>query len=200
MSMRSTIRRSAVVAAFALAMTGVAAAPAAATAAPVSGTDTPAGTVLTRDMVQRAGLAEADSYRLAFSHSSKCLDIPNSSPVMGASAVQWQCSTEPNQTWTFAWKPNGYEFQLRVAHSQMCLDLVGISQANGAAFGQWECNGGSNQTFRAYDSGVGGWFFQVQHSRKCIDVVGFAPGNGATVGQWDCDPAGTAANQRIMWI
>jgi hypothetical protein len=167
-----------------------------ATAAAADEFETPAGTVVTQEMMQDAGLAQAVSNGLAFWHSSKCLDIVGYSGAEGATAGQWDCNGAPNQQWTFEWY-TATSFQLRVSHTGKCLDLVGYSSANGAAFGQWTCNGAPNQRFMAYDSGVGGWIFQVQHSGKCIDIIGFATGNGATAGQWDCN---WAANQRIVWI
>jgi len=140
------------------------------------------------------------SYELAFYHAGKCLDVLNLSQDLGAPVGLWECNGGSNQTWIpERISSDDREFRLRAQHSDMCLDLVGNSTANGATFGQWECNTGRNQAFRYWDSGVGGWFFQVQHSGKCLDVIGFATANGSPVGQWDCDPTGTAANQRILF-
>ncbi len=127
---------------------GMFAAPA--TAAPAGGAGASTGKVLGMGKLDGPGMVVGASYRLAFWHSSKCLDVIGNSTANGAAVGQWDCGTAAaNQTWTVERvNDDPREFRLRVAHSKKCLDLVGNSKANGAAFGQWDCNTGRNQTFR----------------------------------------------------
>ncbi|MGB0911788.1 MAG: RICIN domain-containing protein, partial [Nitrospirales bacterium] len=125
-------------------------------------------------------------------HSSKCLEISDSSQSHGGVAIQNTCDSGENQQ--FQLTPVGSNtFQLIAQHSDQCLEIAGASTSNGARVQQNACHNGSNQRFRVTNSPS---TLVAVHSGKCIDVSLGTSSSSGTIHQWTCHGR---PNQQWTW-
>lgn len=127
-------------------------------------------------------------------HSSKCMDVDNSSTAPDTQVVQRTCDGSASQKWAFVpYESNRYFIVNQ--NSGHCLDVRGANQQSGAVVIQWLCNGGTSQQFaRNFVAGSTEYFtLTATHSNQCIDVYGGSYANGASIIQWPC---GSTANQQ----
>ncbi|AVV44183.1 RICIN domain-containing protein [Streptomyces sp. ID05-04B] len=148
--------------------------------------DTAAGTV--------TGVGGGPYYNLVARHSSKCLDISDSSAADSAVALQYTCSGGLNQQWRLQDAGGGY-VRVLAQHSGKCLDVSGASTADGAFVNQYRCATGTNQQWQFQDQGNGHYRLVARHSGKCLDVKDASTANGARLIQWTC---GTGTNQQFQ--
>jgi hypothetical protein len=118
-------------------------------------------------------------------YSSKCLEMPFSTPNQYAEVGQYTCHGEPNQRWNFT-PATGL---LQNVNSGLCLSILGsFNFANGVVARQITCGvapngeGGIYQRWALWDDGS---FYNI-HTGKCLDLLGFNVNDFAPVGQWDC--------------
>lgn len=85
-------------------------------------------------------VADSDgSFSLVNINSAMCMDVMGASTSAGTQVIQWPCTGNRNQRWTF----NGSA--VVSVNSGMCLDVSGASTADGAPLIQWPCSGNLNQ-------------------------------------------------------
>lgn len=126
-----------------------------------------------------------EEIRIQSRHSSKCLDVSDSSLAQRANILQWTCGQGHNQRWRFTELQPGY-FQIKALHSSQCIDVASSSTEDGANVLQWPCNGSDNQLWQIQDHGEGVFSIISKHSGKCLDVTKWSTENGGNIQQWEC--------------
>jgi non-reducing end alpha-L-arabinofuranosidase len=110
--------------------------------------------------------------------SGRCVDVPNASTVNGTQVQLWDCSGQPNQSFTLT-----AARQLSVYGGAKCLDASGQGTANGTQVIIWDCNGQANQQWNVNPNGT---ITGVQ-SGLCLDANAAATGNGTKLILWSCN-------------
>jgi len=110
--------------------------------------------------------------------SGRCVDVPNASMVNGTQVQLWDCSGQPNQSFTLT-----ASRQLTVYGGVKCLDANGQGTVNGTQVIIWDCNGQANQQWNVNASGT---ITGVQ-SGLCLDASGAGTGNGTKLILWSCN-------------
>lgn len=123
-------------------------------------------------------------------HSSKCLNVPNSSLATSTALTQSDCNSGKNQLFevnAVAGKVNRYN--LINTNSNLCLDVNGGSTSDNAALIQYPCTGGLNQEFslNPVSGATNVYTIVAAHSNKCLNVVSSSTANGAAVVQYSCN-------------
>ncbi|HEY1155829.1 MAG TPA: arabinofuranosidase catalytic domain-containing protein, partial [Arthrobacter sp.] len=109
--------------------------------------------------------------------SGRCLDVPGSSTANGTQMQLWDCSGQPNQSWTLT---SGRQLQV---YGNKCLDASNQGTSNGTAVIIWDCNGQANQQWNVNTNGT---ITGVQ-SGLCLDANGAASANGTKIILWACN-------------
>jgi hypothetical protein len=112
--------------------------------------------------------------------AGKCLDDPNSSTTSGTQQQIWDCSGQPNQTWTHT---ASNQITLSVGGSTFCLDANAKGTTPGTKVIIWTCNGQTNQQWTLNANGT---VTGIQ-SGLCLDVTGASTANGALAELWTCN-------------
>ncbi len=112
--------------------------------------------------------------------AGKCLDVPNSSTTPGTQVQIWDCSGQPNQTWTHT---SSGQLSVASGGGQLCLDAYDNQTSPGTKVETWTCNGQSNQQWTFNSNGT---ITGVQ-SGLCLDVTGASTANGALAELWTCN-------------
>jgi hypothetical protein len=92
-----------------------------------------------------------------------CLDVAGGSKDEGAAVLFYACHDNANQRWRFLDTQDGWSKVVNV-NSGKCLDVVGGSKAEGASVLQYSCNGGDNQRWKYVPAPGGDSRLQVKHS------------------------------------
>jgi hypothetical protein len=116
--------------------------------------------------------------RIVGGQSGRCVDVPNSSTVNGTQLQLWDCSGQPNQSFTLT-----AARQLNVYGGTKCLDANGQGTTNGTQVIIWDCNGQANQQWNVNPNGT---ITGVQ-SGLCLDANGAATANGTKLILWSCN-------------
>jgi non-reducing end alpha-L-arabinofuranosidase len=116
--------------------------------------------------------------RIVGGQSGRCVDVPNASTVNGTQVQLWDCSGQPNQSFTLT-----AARQLSVYGGAKCLDASGQGTANGTQVIIWDCNGQANQQWNVNPNGT---ITGVQ-SGLCLDANAAATGNGTKLILWSCN-------------
>ncbi|HEV8555111.1 MAG TPA: ricin-type beta-trefoil lectin domain protein [Actinophytocola sp.] len=109
--------------------------------------------------------------------SGRCVDVPNSTTTNGTQVQLWDCSGQPNQSWTAT-----ASRQLTVLGGK-CLDAFNRGTTNGTAVVIWDCNGQTNQQWSINSNGT---ITGVQ-SNLCLDANGRGTANGTKLILWACN-------------
>ncbi|MBR7827244.1 endo-1,4-beta-xylanase [Actinospica sp. MGRD01-02] len=112
--------------------------------------------------------------------AGKCLDDPNSTTTAGTQMQIWDCSGQPNQTWTHN---SSNELTLTVGGTTDCLDANAQGTSPGTKVIIWPCNGQANQQWNINSNGT---VTGVQ-SGLCLDVTGASTADGALAELWTCN-------------
>jgi endo-1,4-beta-xylanase len=112
--------------------------------------------------------------------AGKCLDVPNSSSATGVQLQIWDCSGQPNQTWTHS---TSNQLSVTSGGSQLCLDANGKGTTAGTKVITWTCNGGTNQQWQINSNGT----ITSVLSGLCLDVTGKGTTNGSLIELWTCN-------------
>lgn len=119
--------------------------------------------------------------------SGSCMDVQGGSTADGASVIQYACSGNSNQLFTFLPAGSG-RYQVQVQSSAKCLNVSGGSTASGALITQMGCSASQlDQLFTVEANSAGGFAIVSVKSAKCIDVYGGSTANYAHIQQWDCN-------------
>lgn len=114
--------------------------------------------------------------------SGQCLDIDHAIAANGSNIIQWPCSGDTNQSWSYD-DTSGLIRSMQDPH--YCLDNSG-SYANGANIVLWSCNGNSNQRFK-FEPATGKISMR-NYPAQVIDASGADAGaNIVTWGFWGGD-------------
>jgi hypothetical protein len=128
-------------------------------------------------------------FQLQSLHSSKCLDMANSTADY-AGATQFTCMSGRNTQKWWTWQTNSdccvaIEY-LYNAHSGKCIETWSGHQA-GVQLEQGPCNwDASERWWRTGGITSGFWILNNEFSGLCMDVGGSATHNGAAIIQWNC--------------
>jgi lysophospholipase L1-like esterase len=109
--------------------------------------------------------------------SGRCVDVPNSSTTNGIQAQLWDCSGQPNQSWTVT-----SSRQLMVLGTK-CLDALNQGTTAGTQVVTWDCTGQPNQQWNINANGT---ITGVQ-SNLCLDATGRQTANGTKLILWTCN-------------
>jgi len=112
--------------------------------------------------------------------AGKCLDDPNSTTTAGTQQQIWDCSGQPNQTWTHT---SSNALSLTVGGSTLCLDANNKGTTNGTKVIIWSCNSQTNQQWTINSNGT----ITGAQSGLCLDVTGASTANGALAELWTCN-------------
>jgi hypothetical protein len=112
--------------------------------------------------------------------AGKCLDDPNSSTTGGTQLQIWDCSGQPNQTWTHT---ASNQLTVTVGGSTLCLDANAKGTTPGTKVIIWSCNGQTNQQWTLNTNGT----VTGAQSGLCLDVTGASTANGALAELWTCN-------------
>jgi hypothetical protein len=112
--------------------------------------------------------------------SGRCVDVPNAATTNGTQLQLWDCTGQPNQSWT-----NTSSRQLMVLGGK-CLDAFNHGSSNGTAVVSWDCNGQTNQQWNLNANGT---ITGVQ-SNLCLDANNQGTGNGTHLILWGCNGQG----------
>ncbi len=147
-------------------------------------------TLLSGVVVGAPAAHAADTYRLQFAHSSKCLDVPGKSKDNGVQLIQYTCNGGTNQNWYLDYattRDSINYYRIRNQNSGKCVNVAGNSSADGAHIIQWTCGAYNNEYFAFVANDVVGapWsWVMAYHSRKVLNVQGASTANSAKVIQW----------------
>jgi lysophospholipase L1-like esterase len=109
--------------------------------------------------------------------SGRCVDVPNSTTTNGTQVQLWDCSGQPNQSWTAT-----SSRQLMVLGSK-CLDALNQGTTAGTQVVIGDCNGQANQQWNINANGT---ITGVQ-SNLCLDATGRNTANGTKLILWTCN-------------
>ncbi|MER7496341.1 non-reducing end alpha-L-arabinofuranosidase family hydrolase [Streptomyces pharetrae] len=112
--------------------------------------------------------------------SGRCVDVPDSSTANGTPVQLWDCSGQPNQSWTYTTAR-----QLKVFGNK-CLDAKAKGTANGTEVVIWDCNTGTNQQWNINPNGS----ISGVQSGKCLDAIGAGTSNGTKIQLYTCAGVG----------
>ncbi|MBO1332122.1 non-reducing end alpha-L-arabinofuranosidase family hydrolase [Streptomyces sp. VRA16 Mangrove soil] len=108
--------------------------------------------------------------------SGRCLDVPGSSTTNNTQVQLYDCSGQPNQSWTYTAAK-----QLKVFGNK-CLDAKAKGTANGTEVVIYDCNGGANQQWNINSNGS----ISGVQSGKCLDAIGASTSNGTKIQLYTC--------------
>ncbi|MEV5609540.1 non-reducing end alpha-L-arabinofuranosidase family hydrolase [Streptomyces sp. NPDC052225] len=108
--------------------------------------------------------------------SGRCLDVVGASTADNTRVQLYDCSGQPNQSWTYTAGK-----QLKVFGNK-CLDAKAKGTTNGTEVVIHDCNGGANQQWNVNS---GGTISGVQ-SGKCLDAVGAGTSNDTKIQLYTC--------------
>jgi hypothetical protein len=162
-------------------------------ASPASAESTPAGTdgiAAVAGVRSLTASPQAGPYHMWFSHSAKCIAIPNNTTA-NVQLHQWSCFNTNSELWHLDYvftDANGFDFwRIRSAHSGKCLNISGDSLQNGAPVVQYPCGSYANEYFVFWaDSNVpsGFWWVQAYSSGKVLNIAGNSRADGAKLIQY----------------
>jgi Ricin-type beta-trefoil lectin domain len=117
-------------------------------------------------------------------HSGKCIGIAGGSTANDASAVQWPCTGDLDQSWDFQDQGDNVVV-LKNGNSGSCLDVPNGTTNDGVALRQSGCNGSNAQKWQLLTSGEAVSLRSLA-SNKCVTVNAASTANGASIVQRDC--------------
>ncbi len=137
----------------------------------------------TRYITVTSGIIPGHVYEVQAVHSSKYMEVENSSTSNGANVIQNAYTGNDNQKWLV--DTVGSHFTMKAEHSGQSLDVSGGSTANGASIIQWPYSGGNNQKWIISHVSDGEYKIESVLSGRSVCVGGESTANGANIIQWE---------------
>ncbi|MBD0255361.1 MAG: RICIN domain-containing protein [Cytophagales bacterium] len=133
------------------------------------------------------GLVQAQTfsgtYKITARHSSKALEVANSSTADGGNVQQWTANGTPAQQWVVTATTDGH-YKLENKGSNKALEVSNNSLADGGNVQQWTYVGANSQQWKIEATTDGFHRLINRHSGKALDVAGVSTADGANVHQW----------------
>jgi mannan endo-1,4-beta-mannosidase len=123
------------------------------------------------------------TYRITARHSSKALDVTNSSTADGANVQQWTANGTTAQQWIITAATDGH-YRIVNKGSNKALEVAGNGTTDGANVQQWSYVGSNSQQWKIEATTDGFFRLLNRHSGKALDVAGVSTSDGANVHQW----------------
>ncbi|MBW3545621.1 MAG: RICIN domain-containing protein, partial [Bacteroidetes bacterium] len=124
------------------------------------------------------------TYTITARHSSKALDVANSSTADGGNVQQYTANGTAAQQWVISATTDGY-YKIENKGSNKALEVAGNGTADGDNVQQWSYVGSNSQQWKIEATTDGFYKLTNRHSGKALDVSGVSSSDGANVHQWN---------------
>jgi Alpha galactosidase A/Ricin-type beta-trefoil lectin domain/Alpha galactosidase C-terminal beta sandwich domain len=140
-------------------------------------TGVPANQAVLLTVTGTDGSQPAQGKQIVGGQSGRCVDVPNAATTNGTQVQLWDCSGQPNQSWTYT---SGRQLTV---YGNKCLDANNQGTSPGTAVIIWDCNGQPNQQWNVNSNGT---ITGVQ-SNLCLDASAQGTANGTKIALWTCN-------------
>jgi hypothetical protein len=136
------------------------------------------------------------TYKILVSHSSKAIEVADSSTADGAVVQQMTDNDGANQQWVVA-RISGVDYKIVNAYSGKAMDVIGNSTSNGALIEQRTFSStDTSQVWTITDFGDGKYMIIGKASGRSLDVPGASTADGIQLEIWTSNKGN---NQRFIF-
>jgi hypothetical protein len=132
-------------------------------------------------------------------YEGACLDVFQGKTGDGAAVIQYECSGDSNQQFSFNSVGNS-TYMLVANHSNKCIDVGGAATTNGSTVLQWTCaTGALNQTWQYIGNADGSFKLKDINSQKCLTYPSFNSAGGLDQQLYISTCSATKTNQLFFF-
>ena len=129
-------------------------------------------------------------YTVTALHSGKCVDARSAGTANGTVVQQFACNQSASQQWQFQATGDGF-FRVNTQNAPAeAWDVTNVSTADSAPIQLWAYAGGANQQWQAVQEASGTYHFVSRNSGKCLDVPGASTADSVQLQQFACNGTG----------